>query len=120
MIAELFAHVFAAYKTIQKWGTIVVRGATVILVLAALIVASLSNLSDPNNFLSKFFAMERSVEIVQGGLLFLLFALCYALALQWKQPSLGIAFGLCYYNWHISVVFTVSAELGGQIIRFSR
>jgi hypothetical protein len=114
MIAELFAHVFAAYKTIQKWGTIVVRGATVILVLAALIVASLSNLNDPNNFLSKFFAMERSVEIVQGGLLFLLFALCYALALQWKQPSLGIAFGLCIITSIYLSVFTVRAELGSS------
>jgi hypothetical protein len=56
--------------------------------------------------------MERSVEIVQAGLLFLLFALCYALALRWKQSSLGIAFGLCIITSVNLALFTLRAEFG--------
>jgi hypothetical protein len=114
MIAELFSHVFSSYKAIQEWGTIMLRGATVVLVLAAVILASASNLSNPNNFLSRFFAMERSVEIVQAGLLFLLFALCYALALQWRQPALGIGFGLCIITSIYLSVFTLRAQFGSS------
>ncbi|MCU1296592.1 MAG: hypothetical protein JWO91_870 [Acidobacteriaceae bacterium] len=114
IIAELFAHVFASYKAIHHLGTTIVRIASVILVLCATVVALLSNIADPNNFLSKFFAMERSVEIVQGGLLFLLFALCYVLALEWKQPSLGIAFGLCIITSVNLAMFTLRAEFGSS------
>jgi hypothetical protein len=114
IIAELFAHVFASYKAIHHLGTTIVRIASVILVLCATLAALFSNIADPNNLLSKFFAMERSVEIVQGGLLFLLFVLCYILALRWKQPSLGIAFGLCIVTSVNLALFTLRAELGSS------
>jgi hypothetical protein len=113
MIGELFAHLFAAYKSIRERGTMVVRATTVVLVLCAAVVAFLSNIADPNNLLSRFFAMERSAEIVQGGLLFLLFGSCYLLGLHWKQPSLGIAFGLSITTGIFLVMFTLNIEAGG-------
>jgi hypothetical protein len=114
MIGELLAHIFASYKSIREWGTTIVRGTSVVLVLAAVMVAAFSNLADRQSFLSRFFALERSAEIVQGGLLFLLLGFCYALALRWKQPSLGIAFGLCVITCVNLAVFTLRAELGGS------
>jgi hypothetical protein len=112
VIGELFAHVFARYKSVHRLGTTVVRIASVGLALSAVLVSALSNLADPNNWLSKFFALERSAEIVQTGLVLLLFALCYALGLQWKQPSLSIASGLCIITGVYLITFTLRAELG--------
>jgi hypothetical protein len=114
MIGELLAHIFASYKSIREWGTTIVRGTSVVLVLAAVIVAAFSDLADPQNFLSRFFALERSAEIVQAGLLFLLLGFCYALGLRWKQPSLGIAFGLCVITCVNLAVFSLRAGLGGS------
>jgi hypothetical protein len=114
VIGELFAHLFASYKSVQRLGTTVVRVTSVVLVLSAVLVSALSNLADPNNWLSKFFAIERSAEIVQTGLVLLLFALCYALGLQWKQPSLSIASGLCIITGVYLIAFTVRAELGNS------
>jgi hypothetical protein len=112
VIGELFSQVFSSYKAVHQLGTTVVRIVSVALVMAALLVAVVANPEDKTSLLSKFFAMERSAEIVQAGLIFLLFALCYMLALQWRQFSLGIALGLCIVTGIYLVVFTFRTALG--------
>jgi hypothetical protein len=113
VIGELFARVFASYKSVHRLGTTIVRITSVVLVLSAVLVSALSN-TDSNNWLSKFFALERSAEIVQTGLVLLLFALCYALGLRWKQPMWSIASGLCIITGVYLIAFTLRAELGSS------
>ena len=93
VICELFSHVFRAYEGIRKLGFALLRWASVILLFIAVIVAASTQGSDSDRFLAGFFAMQRSVEIVQGGLLFLLFVLSSSLGLHWKHETLGIALG---------------------------
>jgi hypothetical protein len=56
--------------------------------------------------------MERSVEIVQGGLLLLLFALSSSLGLKWKQQAFGIALGFGVVTSVDLAAFTLRARLG--------
>jgi hypothetical protein len=112
VICELFSHVFQAYEGIRELGFALLRWASVILLLIAVVVAASTSGSDPDKFLAGLFAMERSVEIVQGGLLFLLFLLSSSLGLQWKQHTLGIALGFGLLTSVDLAAFTLRAQLG--------
>jgi hypothetical protein len=112
VICELFFQVFRQYEGIRELGFALLRWASVILLLIAVIVAASSSGSDSDRFLAGLFAMERSVEIVQGGLLFLLFALSSSLGLQWKQETLGIALGFGFVTSVDLAAFTLRVQLG--------
>jgi hypothetical protein len=112
VICELFSHVFRAYEGIRELGFALLRWASVILLLISVVVAASTSGSDSDRFLAGLFAMERSVEIVQGGLLFLLFALSSSLGLQWKQHTLGIALGFGLVTSIDLAAFTLRAQLG--------
>jgi hypothetical protein len=112
IICEVFYDVFLPYQGIRELGSAVLRWASLILLLIAVIVAAFSSGSDSDRFLAGFFAMQRSLEIVQGGLLFLLFVLSSSLGLRWKQYTLGIALGLGIFTSVNLATFTLRAQLG--------
>jgi hypothetical protein len=112
VICELFFQVFRQYEGIREFGYALLRWASVILLMIAVIVAASASGSDSDRFLAGLFAMERSVEIVQGGLLFLLFVLSSSLGLQWKQETLGIALGFGVITSVNLAAFTLRAQLG--------
>src|SRR5712692_2105646 len=112
VIWELFSQVFRPYEGIRELGSALLRWASVILLFIAVIVAASTSGSDSDRFLAGFFAMERSVEIMQGGLLFLLFVLSSSLGLQWKQHTLGIALGFGVVTSIDLAAFTLRAQLG--------
>ena len=67
VICELFSHIFRPYDGIRQLGSTLLRWASVILLLIAVGVAAFSSGPDADRFLAGFFAMERSVAIVQVG-----------------------------------------------------
>jgi hypothetical protein len=112
VIFELCSHVFRSYEGIRSAVSTVLRGASLILLLAAVGVAAASASYDSDVFLSRFFAMERSLEIVQGGLLFLLFLLASVLSLRWNALPLGFAVGWGVVTSVNLAAFTLRAQLG--------
>lgn len=112
VIWELFTHVFRPYEGIRELGSALLRWSSVLLLLVAIIVAASTSGSDSDRFHAGLFAMERSVEIVQGGLLFLLFVLSSSLGLQWKQSTLGLALGFGVITSINLVTFTLRARFG--------
>lgn len=56
--------------------------------------------------------MQRSLEIVQGGLWFLLFVLSSSLGLRWKQHTRGMALGLAIFTSVNLAAFTLRAQFG--------
>ena len=112
VICELFSRVFQPYEGIRGLGSTLLRWASVILILVAVVIAASSPGSDSDKFLAGFYAMERSVEIVQGGLLFLLFLLSSFLGLRWKQDAWGIALGFGVVTSVDLAAFTLRAQLG--------
>ena len=112
VICELFSYVFRAYEGIRGMGAVLLRWASVILLLIAALVAATASGSDSDRFLAGLFAMERSVEIVQGGLLVLLFVISALFGLQWEHDTLGIALGFGLVTGVNLAAFTLRAELG--------
>jgi len=112
IICELFSHIFRAYEGIRELGSVLMRWASAIFLLIAVIVAAFSPSSDFDRFLAGFFALQRSLEIVQGGLLFLLFVLASFLGLRWPRHAWGIALGFAVFTGVNLAIFTLLAQFG--------
>ena len=112
VISELFFHVFRRYAGIAHLGAALLRWAAVVLLLIAVLLAGLTSSTDADSVLVAFFAMERSLQIVQGGLLFLLFVLSSAFGLKWHQPTLGIALGFGIFTSVNLAAYSLRVQLG--------
>lgn len=112
VISELFSNLFQAYDGIRSWVSVMLRWASVVFVLVAVLVAAASTSYDSDEFLAGLFGMERSVVIVQAGLLFLLFAVSLSLSLKWKPYAFGIALAFGVVTSVNLAAFTLRARLG--------
>jgi hypothetical protein len=112
VISELFSNLFQSYDRIRSWVSVTLRWASAIFLLVAVLVAAASTSYDSDKFLAGLFGMERSVVIVQAGLLFLLFAVSSSLSLKWKPHAFGIALGFGVVTSVNLAAFTLRAGLG--------
>lgn len=112
VICEVFGHIFRAYEGIRGLGSVLLRWASAILLLLAVIVAPLATGTDADRFLAGLFAIQRSVEIIQGGLLFLLFVMSSSLGLRWDHDTLGVALGYGLLTSVNLAAFTLRVQLG--------
>jgi hypothetical protein len=97
VIYEIYASLLKEYAALQKVGAILFWIMGAVLVSIALWTAFNSPGSDTFRFLRTLLTLERSVRIVQGGLLIVLFIFASFFGLSWKNYLFGIALGLALY-----------------------
>ncbi len=112
IVCELFADVFRPYEKVRHIGPRLLRWTSVLFLLGAIFVAAYSTGADSYKFLNTLFAMERSVEIVQGGFLLLLALSSSLLAFQWKPQALWIALGFGLFTSVNLLAYTLRSEWG--------
>jgi hypothetical protein len=94
MIWEIFAHVFQPYPALWEFGKLVFRWAAVVLLLVAVAVAVYSPSPEGLWILSGVYVVDRTISIVQSGLLLFLFMFSSYFGLSWRSYIFGIASGL--------------------------
>ena len=87
VIHEIFLDVFRPYHTLKDLGTLLFKWAGVVMLLVSVVVA-FSNSFDQSPLVHAVVTLQRSVLIVQLGLI--LFLLLFS---SWKQVSFGISLG---------------------------
>src|SRR5208337_242214 len=92
VIHEVFLDVFRPYHTLKDLGTLLFKWAGVVMLLVSLVVA-FSNSFDRNLLFHVLTALERSVLIVQLGLILFLLLFSRFLGVSRKQVSFGISLG---------------------------
>jgi hypothetical protein len=97
IIFEIFINVFRNYPGLRQLTRILFRGATVLLLFAAVVVAALAPNDGTLPILSRVHLFDLSVVIMQSGLLLLLLGFSSYFALSWRSPAYGIAFGLVIF-----------------------
>lgn len=111
-IYEVFSNVFRAYEGIRTLAGIVFRWALIVLVFVAVLTAAGSMGSDTQRVRAALFAFDQGVNIVRGGLLFLLILFCSYLGLTWNHFVFGIAVGFGLESSVELVAFATRAHLG--------
>jgi hypothetical protein len=111
-IYEVFSKVFRAYQGVRKFSEILFRWAFIVLVIVAVLVAAGSMGAYSARILAGLYAFEQGVNIVRGGLLFLLFLFCSYLELRWNRIVFGIAVGFGLQSSVALVTYATLAHLG--------
>jgi hypothetical protein len=92
VILEVFFDLLKPYPGIQKVSTILLKWATVMLLLLAFILGAFAA-PDTRAMINTILIVEQSAHVVQCGLVLFLLLFSSALSLSWRSYSFGIAAG---------------------------
>ena len=92
VIHEIFLDVFRPYHTLKDLGTLLFKWAGVVMLLVSVVVA-FSNSFDENPLVHALTTLQRSIRIVQLGLILFLLLFSSFLGVSRKQVSFGISLG---------------------------
>src|SRR6202166_2581160 len=92
VIHEIFLDVFRPYHTLKDLGTLLFKWAGVVMLLVSVVVA-FSNSFDQSPLVHALTTLQRSVRIVQIGLILFLLLFSRFLGVSRKQVSFGISLG---------------------------
>lgn len=92
VIHEIFLDVFRPYHTLKDLGTLLFKWAGVVMMLVSVVVA-FSNSFDKSPLVHAVTTLQRSVRIVQFGLILFLLLFSRFLGVSRKQVSFGISLG---------------------------
>ena len=94
---ELLVNALKPYSALIDLGKLLFRWAAVFLILAALLTAFATADSGGNKAVAAINLLQRSVRLMQCGLLLLFFGFERRLGLSWRTHSMSIALGLGGY-----------------------
>lgn len=95
VVQELFSQAFAPYEAIRSMGRILFQSAALVMIVFSLLLAASSrSIGSPSPVIERFISLERSVHVLEIGLLLVLFLVCRVLGMVWQRFAFGIAVGL--------------------------
>lgn len=94
VIYELFSHFFRLYPALDGAGRLLFRGATIVLLLVAVGLAFSAPGNGTDLLVNATYALDRTVSVLQCGLLISLFLFSRYFVLSWRSHAFGIALGL--------------------------
>lgn len=97
VLYELLVNALKPYSALIDLGKMLFRWAAVFLILAALLTAFATTGSGSNKLVAASELLQRTVRLMQCGLLLLFFGLEKRLGLSWRTHSMSIAMGLGIY-----------------------
>jgi hypothetical protein len=113
LIWEIFAHVFSPYPALGEFGKMIFRWAAIVLLLVAVAVAFYSPVGPGPRILSGIYVIDRTISIIQCGLLLFLFLFSSYFGLSWRSYIFGIAAGLGIYATVQLVASSVWVQTAG-------
>ncbi len=96
IIHEVFLDVFRPYHTLKDLGTVVFKWAGVVMLMVSVVVA-FSNSSQQDPLVNAVTTLQRSVLLVQCGLILFLLLFSRFLGVSRRQHSFGIALGFGFF-----------------------
>jgi hypothetical protein len=94
VIHEVFADVFRPFHTLRDLGSVLFKWAGLVMLMVAAVVAMSVRSDADDPLVSGILSLQRSVRVVQCGLVLFLLVFSRYLGMSRKQKSFGIALGL--------------------------
>ena len=111
VLYEIFQHAFRPYAALRGLGSMIFRWAALVLLLAA-VVTTLSAPAEQSTLISAILSLERSIRMMQCGLLILMLFFSPQLGLSWRSHLFGIAAGFGAYAAVSLTLVSLKAQLG--------
>jgi hypothetical protein len=112
---ELLVNALKPYSALIDLGKMLFRWAAVFLILAALLTAFATADSGGNRLVAAINLLQRSVRLMQCGLLLLFFGFERRLGLSWRTHSMSIALGLGVYAAVDLITSYLSVRISGLV-----
>lgn len=93
VIHEVFLDVFRPYHTLRDLGSVLFRWAGLVMLMVAGVVAASTPAGGEFPIVTGILTLQRSVRVVQCGLVLFLLVFSRYLGTSWRQKSFGIALG---------------------------
>jgi len=111
VLFEIFQHAFRPYAALRGLGSMLFRWAALVLLLVAGITALTASAGqDPT--ITAIFSLERSIRMMQCGLLVLMLFFSPQLGLSWRHRLFGITAGFGAYAGISLALVSLRAQLG--------
>jgi hypothetical protein len=105
VIHELFQDVFRPYHTLRDLGSVLFKWAALVMLLVAGVVAASTASATEEPLRTGIMTLQRSVRVVQCGLILFLLVFSRYLGTNWRQKSFGIALGFgCFASIELALV----------------
>ncbi|MGH9492275.1 MAG: hypothetical protein ACRD2K_02130 [Terriglobales bacterium] len=111
VLYEVFLHAFRPYAALRGLGSMLFRWAALVLLMVAVITA-LSAPAGQSPLITAILSLERSIRMMQCGLLILLLFFSPQLGLSWRSHLFGITAGFGSYAAATLTLITLRAQLG--------
>src|SRR6266478_5162814 len=98
VIHEVFLDVFRPYHTLRDLGSVLFKWAGLVMLMVAGVVAA-SSPAAGEPLVTGILTLQRSVRVVQCGLVLFLLVFSRYLGTSWRQKSFGIALGFGFFAW---------------------
>jgi hypothetical protein len=99
VIHEVFLDVFRPYHTLRDLGSVLFKWAGLVMLMVAGVVAASVHASTTEPLVTGILTLQRSVRVVQCGLVLFLLVFSRYLGTSWRQKSFGIALGFGLFAW---------------------
>jgi hypothetical protein len=93
VIHEVFMDVFRPYHTLRDLGSVLFKWAGLVMLMVAAVMAASVRGGGDDPLVSGILTLQRSVRVVQCGLVLFLLVFSRYLGINWRQKSFGIALG---------------------------
>jgi len=111
VLYEIFQHSFRPYAALRGLGSMIFRWAALVLLLVAVITA-LAAPSGQKPLITAILSLERSIRMMQCGLLILMLFFSPQLGLSWRSRLFGITAGFGGYAAVTLTLVSLKAQLG--------
>ena len=117
VIHEIFLDVFRPYHTLRDLGSVLFKWAGLVMLMVAAVVAASAASGTGNPLETGIMTLERSVRVVQCGLILFLLVFSRYLGTNWRQKSFGIALGFgAFASVELSLVALNASDVFNQVI----
>jgi hypothetical protein len=112
VIHEVFLDVFRPYHTLRDLGSVLFKWAGLVMLMVAAVVAASTPTASQDPIVAGITTLQRSVRVIQCGLVLFLLVFSRYLGTHWRQKSFGIALGFgAFASVELSLV-ALSATTG--------
>jgi hypothetical protein len=111
---EIWRQLFGSYQGFQKLGSLLFRWACVLLFLIAVVVATSTQHTNADRVIAAVFTFDRTMRLMQCGLVFLLVVLSRFVRSIWRRQVFGIALGFGIFASVELILVSIASRYGGS------
>jgi hypothetical protein len=113
---EIWRQLFGNYQGFQKLGSLLFRWACVLLFLIAVVVATSTQHTNADRVIAAVFTFDRTMRLMQCGLVFLLVVLSRFVRSIWRRQVFGIALGFGIFASVELILVSILSRYGASHI----